>query len=236
MHAYRRILLLKIPYCSFPGTTKKNIDYRTQQSFRPIPSLALATLSSFIDKYKSYDYRLSVVDINIEAYTEPSKSIDTSFYVNLLYGRIKNVEYDVLAISAMFVFNYRWVDMAVKLSRRFQPGAKIILGGGYATLFPERCLREHEIDNVVIGEGEATFLHILNRYNSHYDREFEGKFPFDGYASRSECGTVQFCRKESFLNLDDLAPPAWHYFNLEKYFRNSGDRVLPIEGSRGLSI
>lgn len=233
MKTYKKILLLKVPYCQFPGPINKPDNFQIKQYFRPEPSLALAVLAAFVDKYKSYDYRLSVTDVNIEAYSDPKKSIDISVYTDLLHDCVKDKEYDVLAISSTFVFNYRWVDMTVKLSKKFHPEAKIVLGGAYATIFPERCLREHKIDDVVIGEGEATLLHILNRYNNHSDREFESRFPFDGHASRSEKGEIYIRPKETFLNLDSLPIPAWHYYDIEKYFKNSGRRALSIEGGRG---
>ena len=71
--------------------------------------------------------------------------------MKLLTNYIKNNEYDVLALSAMFVFTTKWVDTAVKLSRKHHPKAKIVIGGGYPTLFPERCLKENGVDDVVIG-------------------------------------------------------------------------------------
>ena len=166
MNNYKSVLLLKVPYCTHPDSFKEDTNFKTKAPFRPIPSLALATLSAFVDKYKKINYSLKVVDVNIEAYTQPGIPIDTTLYTNLLTKLIRDHDYDVLALSAMFVFNIKWVDTAVKLSKKFHPKAKIIVGGGYPTLFPERCLTEHDVDDVVIGEGDSTFLHILNKYNN----------------------------------------------------------------------
>lgn len=234
MKNYKSVLLLKVPYCPYPDTSKDENDFRTKSTFRPFPSLALAALCAFIDKYKTNDYRLKAVDTNIEAYTKPGASIDTFLYPTLLADCIKNNNYDVLALSVPFVFNVRWADMAVKLSREYHPKAKIIFGGGYPTLFPERCLNEHDVDSVVIGEGEAALLNILNRYNEYSDPVFENKFPFEGYALRDENGKVIIYPKTgNFLNAEDLPVPAWDYLDVKKYFKNSGDSMLPIEGSRG---
>lgn len=231
---FKSILLLKVPHCEFPGSQTEEENFRTKSAFRPVPSLALATLCAFIDKYKTCDYTLKAVDINIEAYTKPNIPIDISSYCRLLTNCIKNNEYDVLAISAAFVYNIKWVEKAVKLSRTYHPDAKIIVGGGYPTLFPEICLKELDVNDVVIGEGEAAVLYILNRYNGYRDYEFEKTFSPEGYVSREDHGKKDILtRRQHFLNLEDLPMPAWHYLNINKYFKNSGDRILPVEASRG---
>ena len=206
----------------------------TKSPFRPVPSLALASLCAFIERYKKFDYNLKAVDLNIEGYAEPGMPVDTTVYEGLLKGCIESNEYDVLCLSTMFVFNVKWVDAAVRFSKKLHPEAKIIIGGGYPTLFPERCLEEHGIDTVVIGEGEAVFLHILNRYNNYHDPEFEKRFTFEGYGTMDENGKIVISKqRRCFIDLGDLPIPAWNYLNVEKYFRTSGDKVLPIEGSRG---
>lgn len=234
MKKFKSLLLLKLPYCTHPDALNVENDFRTKLPFRPIPSLALATLCGFLDKYKTYNYDIKAIDLNIEAYTEPGIPIDTSNYLDLLTNAIKNSNYDILCISTMFVFNVRWVDDVVKLSRKFHPEAKIILGGGYPTVFPERCFKEHDIDDVIIGEGEPTLLHILNRYNNHQDPEFEKKFPFEGYASKNENGKIVISKsRHRFMDLGDLPIPEWNCLDIEKYFKRSGGKTLPIEGTRG---
>lgn len=234
MNKYTSILLLKLPYCTHPDAKIVDDDFRTKGTFRPLPSLALPTLCGFIDKYKTLNYKIKAIDLNIEAYTEPDVPIDTSYYPELLEDIIKSNNYDVLGLSVMFVYNIKWVNHAVNLSRKFHPESKIIIGGGYPTLFPERCLIENDIDDAVIGEGESTFLHILNKYNNHSDSEFEKKFPFVGYASKKENGEIEFSNKKlHFIDMKDLLSPAWSYLDIKKYFKNSGDKILPIEGSRG---
>lgn len=127
MKKYKSIFLLKVPYCAHPDSEiAKYQDFRKISTFRPVPSLALAALSAFIEKYKTYDYDLKSVDINIEGYTTPNTPIDTSVFKRLLCNFIKNTEYDVLALSAMFVFTVKWVESAIELSRRYHPDAKII--------------------------------------------------------------------------------------------------------------
>ena len=194
----------------------------------------MAHLCAFIEKYKKLNYEIEAVDINIEAYIQPTSPIDINMYPSIMEDRIKRGKYDVLCLSAMFAYNHRWVEMAVGLSRKYHPKARIILGGGYATIFPEKCLLEHDLDGVVIGEGDDTLLHILNKYNHFVDKELEQMFPFNGYAFRSGDGrTIEILKRCHYIKMNDLPMPEWHFLNLDKYFVNSGNRVLPILASRG---
>jgi len=230
---FKNIFVLKLPYCTHPNSLKGN-DFRAKGTFRPLPSLALAVLCAFLEKYKTLDYKIKAVDLNLKAYKEPGVPIDISTYPNLLEKAIQDNNYDVLALSASFVFNAKWVEDAVKLSKKFHPEAKIIIGGGYSTLFPERCLKKHDIDDAIIGEGEATLLHILNRYNNHQDLEFDKKFPSGPYVSKLAEGQIHAIKGEHrFIDLADLPLPAWDYLDIDDYFEKSGDTTLPIEGSRG---
>lgn len=232
---YRNVLLLKAPYCEFnTGTPTKEADFRNKKTFRPLPSLALASLCAFIECYDTFGYRIKAIDINVEAYATPGVPIEVSVYPSLVEKTILENHYDVLGISAMFVFNYRWVDMIVKLSRLHHPNAKIVMGGGYPTIFPEKCLIDHEIDDVIIGEGEDTLLHVLHKYNHYVDENFVRKFPFNGHARKRANGDIIVTsRRQYFLNLEELPSPAWHYLNVAKFFQNSGDGLLSIEASRG---
>lgn len=231
---YKSILLMKLPYCTHPDMLPKEKDYYTKTPFRPVPSLALATLASFFNANKRVDYDLRVIDLNIEGYTQPEEPIDMNAYSSLLKQNIKESSYDVLALSAMFIFNTRWIRDAVRLSREYHPHAKIILGGGYPTLFPERSFTDHDVDAIAIGEGETTFLHLVNKYNCFHDEKFENQFPFEGYGIKDLRGTpVIVPRKSGFLALEDLPPPDWDQLNIIKYFESSGDRTLPVEASRG---
>ncbi len=230
---YRKILLLKVPHYIHPDGVPENENFRLKSAFRPIPSFALATLCAFLEKHNTFGYQINAVDINIEAYKKPGDPIDIFEYPALLEEHIKNNDYDVLAISVMFVFNVRWLGMAVSFSRKYHPQAKIIVGGGYPTIFPGKCLQDYDVDSIVIGEGESSLVHILNRYNNFSDPTFETKFPFDGYGEKAENGSIQISPLKSFLDMNDIPAGAWHYLNVEKYFKNSGYRMLAIEGVRG---
>lgn len=228
-------MLFKVPHCIHPDAVPENDSFRLKHTFRPIPSFALAALCSFLEKHNSFGYEIKAMDINIEAHKKPGVPIDINDYPPLIEKCIKNNQYDVLAISVMFVFNIRWLESVVSLSHHYHPHARIVVGGGYPTIFPKECLQQYDVDHVVIGEGESTLVHVLNHYNGFHDPSFENKFPFDGYGMKTASGEIKIVPKRNYLDMDDIPPPAWDYLNVDKYFKNSGDRILAIEGVRGCS-
>ena len=230
---YKSVLLLKVPHCIHPDAVPDNDSFRLKHTFRPIPSFALASLCAFLEKHNTFGYTIRAVDINIEAYTKPGVPIDINDYPGIMEEYIKNSDYDVLAVSIMFVFNIRWLELAISLSRKYHPDAKIIVGGGYPTIFPGKCLRDLEVDSVVIGEGESSLVHILNRYNNYSDPIFEEKFPFDGYGERDETNAIQIVPLKNYIDMNEVPVAAWDYLDVKKYFKNSGERMLAIEGVRG---
>jgi len=230
---YKNVLLLKVPHCIHPAAIPANDSFRLKHTFRPMPSFALSALAGFLEKHNAFGYNIAATDINIEAYKTPGVPLDIYEYPAILEEQIKNRDYDVLALSVMFVFNIRWLMQAVELSRKYHPEAKIIVGGGYPTIFPEKCLKDMDVDSVVIGEGETTFVHLLNRYNNFQQPEFETKFPFDGYGERKEDGSISIVPRKSFIDMNEIPPAAWDYLDVQKYFKNSGERMLSIEAVRG---
>ncbi|MCP5108197.1 MAG: B12-binding domain-containing radical SAM protein [bacterium] len=230
---YKSVLLLKVPHCIHPDAVPDNDSFRLKHTFRPIPSFALALLCAFLEKNNTFGYDITAVDINIEAYKKPGVPIDIYDYPGLLEEQIKNSRYDVLGISIMFVFNMRWLARTVALSRKYHPNAKIIVGGGYPTIFPEKCLKELDVDFIVIGEGESSLVHILNRCNNFSDPAFEEKYPFDGYGEKDRDGNIRVVPLKNYIDMNDIPVAAWDYLDVDKYFNNSGERMLAIEAVRG---
>ena len=211
-------------------------DIKTKSTFRPIPSLAIATLSSFFDKYKTYDYNLKCIDVNLQIYDhkEGHEDIDVKKFSEIIENTIKNENYDILALSAMFVMSQKWVTETIYYSKKYKPKAKIIIGGGYPSIYPEYVLKKHDIDVSVVGEGDDTFLNVVNRLNNIVDKKFEKDFPFEGYAAKDSTGKIFFVpRKKGFIDLNSLPPASYNWLDVNKYFKKSGNNTLPIEASRG---
>lgn len=75
-------------------------------------------------------------------------------------GEQSYVGYDYIGVSISLVDYHNGIN-CVRSIRSINPLAKIIVGGFCPSLFPER-FNIPEIDHIIIGEGELTFLDIVN--------------------------------------------------------------------------
>jgi len=111
--------------------------------------------------------------------------------------------------------------------RRLAPGALVVGGGPHATTRPEDLL-SRGFDVVVMGEGEEALCELA-----------EGR-PLPeatGIVYRSDGGVVRTSAGRRVVDLDRLAYPAWHLFDLARYRKRSlvapHPPVADLESSRG---
>jgi radical SAM superfamily enzyme YgiQ (UPF0313 family)/Flp pilus assembly protein TadD len=79
---------------------------------------------------------------------------------------IAKTEADVYGISA-FTANRRGMGAVATLVRQHHPQAHITVGGPFVTALPQETLKYYrDIDTAVIGEGEETFMELLERVGS----------------------------------------------------------------------
>ena len=93
-------------------------------------------------------YKIKIFDERLEQNTE-----------ELLKKELKNT--DILGISAQSGPQINNGLKAAKLTREINSNIKIIWGGVHATLLPEQTLKNKYVDIIVYGEGEETFLELI---------------------------------------------------------------------------
>lgn len=122
------------------------------------------------------------------------------------WSRVEEVlaalEADVYGMSC-WTANRRGVGLVARSLRRLHPDAHIVVGGPHATPLPRQMLEHHpEIDTVTIGEGELTFLELLERLQQ--GRSMTG---LAGAAYRVKGRIELGPDRESIEDLDTLACP-----------------------------
>lgn len=94
---------------------------------------------------------------------------DNVFYIPVLerlFDRKKKVVDEVLKYEPhlvglpLYTNTYQWaLDVARQLKGRTE--AKVVMGGIHATLVPEKVIKEPCVDFVIVGEGEAALVELL---------------------------------------------------------------------------
>lgn len=119
---------------------------------------------------------------------------------------IAGTEADVYGISA-FTFNRRGMGAVAALVRRHHPKAHITVGGPFATALPQETLSFFpDIDTVVIGEGEETFMELLECLGE--GRSTKG---ITGTAWRQGEEIIVGPKRQRINDLDALASPFDHF-------------------------
>jgi len=68
---------------------------------------------------------------------------------------------DIIGIT-MFTANYKVAKIIAGIARKLNREVKIVVGGAHPTIDPEGTLRNGEFDYLVRGEGEFTFLELVD--------------------------------------------------------------------------
>jgi radical SAM superfamily enzyme YgiQ (UPF0313 family) len=116
---------------------------------------------------------------------------------------------DVIGISILHANRWGGIDIA-RIAKQIDPQVTIVFGGIGATFLWNHFLTHFsEVDYVVIGEGEITFLNLIRHLESDYPQGLE---TISGIAFRQNGTAVRTDAAAAISRLDDLPDPA-------KYFR-----------------
>jgi anaerobic magnesium-protoporphyrin IX monomethyl ester cyclase len=129
--------------------------------------------------------------------------------------RIRNFDPDIVGFSAMSMEAKEMAELA-KIVKELKPSCPTILGGPHASVFYDYVLKDTNIDYVVIGEGERTFLELLPR--------LENDEPLDdvkGIAFKQDGDMVVTPAREFIENLDSIPLPAWDMVDFKRYGRET---------------
>ena len=142
-------------------------------------------------------------------------------------------DYDIIGITGI-VTQFSYVKQLSELIRE-KTDVKLVLGGPLSTYSWDIILKYTNIDICVIGEGEQTFLDLLNskQLNS-----------IDGIAFKVQNDVIKTKDRDMIKNIDDIGFPAFHLFDMETYIKSTkmfepvGEflkhkRILPLFTSRG---
>lgn len=119
-------------------------------------------------------------------------------------------------------------QMGSSIKKRI-PEAFLIGGGPYATSFPEEILERAPFDCLVVGEGETTFIELLDALQNKQRMD-----KIAGLAFR-ENGVTRFTPPRAFLeNLDSIPLPAYDLLEMDLYSKKI--TASPIGRRRNMTI
>lgn len=137
---------------------------------------------------------------------------------------------DIVSISALTPTIGVALDAADKI-KQVKPDTIVVLGGYHPTFEYESVLAEPSVDVVVRGEGEYTFLELVQTVEKGGDlRNVKGL----AFHDKNDGSLVVTEDRPIITNLDELPFPAFHLFPMDKYkLLNISTNVVTIITTRG---
>lgn len=119
-------------------------------------------------------------------------------------------QYDVIAFSMLPLARKQTYELIDQI-KATKPETKIVLGGVFPSSIPEYLVKHLNIDAIVVGEGEETFLKLVQFW--------EAKAPEQDIQHIRGICTKQFGlhAKRPLLDVNKLPLPAWHHSKFEWY-------------------
>lgn len=195
-------ILLAVP----PGTYVKGEYY-----FITFP-LGIAYLAAELVK----KHCIEILDCMIED-SKPKPISKEKCFVGLSWvkikERIRGINPDIIGISCAYSSQYHNAVKLAELVKECDKNITTILGGAHPSALPEDTLKNPYIDFVVIGEGENSFVKLVDALKEGRDIKSIAGI---GY---KKGGKIFINKKKDYTNNIDRIPfPARHLFPMEKYF------------------
>ncbi len=131
---------------------------------------------------------------------------------------IKEYRPDVIGFSIVHANRWGGIDIA-RIAKRIFPDVKIVFGGIGSTFLWEHLLTHFkEIDYIVLGEGEYTFLRLIQCIER---RDYKSISEIKGIAFREGNKIVKTDNPEIIHNLDELPMPS-RYFKFQHLSSSRG--------------
>lgn len=131
---------------------------------------------------------------------------------------------DVIGISCLTANGAAVYALGRTIKERFK-GVKVVLGNIHASVFAKTYLAHRCADAVVHGEGEHTFIELLDRFEKDLDLAgvkgiswWNGEKPVDNEP------------RELIADLDDLPMPARHLVDSKKYSLSGLNNFIYVKG------
>jgi anaerobic magnesium-protoporphyrin IX monomethyl ester cyclase len=214
-----------------------SVTSKSSHSGAIIPPMSLAYLASTL---RGAGYPVKIIEAQGDAVfnfrlSECGRYNIQGLTTEEIFERI-DPETHVLGISLLFSYEWLVQRELIKAIKVKFPQIIIVAGGEHPTALPEYVLRDcPEIDFVVSGEGEFTFLQLVS--SLFYSKEFQS-IPGVSFVNEED----QFISNglsNRIAHVDDIPRPAWDLCKVENYFQPnwsmgiSSGRNMPINATRG---
>ncbi len=172
------------------------------------PPLGIMYLASYI-REKRHD-EVMIQDMLFASYNELTKILDQFNPSIVGISAITNEANNLHKIANMI--------------KSHNPQVWVIIGGPYVTSFQEYAMEDKNVDIGVLGEGEETFLEILNSLDKDSKALLSVRGIMFKYGNK-----IQSTQQRDYINnLDTLPFPAYDLINIDAYKKFKGESTVRV--------
>lgn len=194
----------------FPPVTVSYSDYPT-----PDPPLGLAYLAAFLEKHL---YPVKILDCLALGIDQVQKKKNGLVRVGLTPEKIKKFieayQPKLVGISCAYTSHAQDAHEIASLVKKIDKKILVVFGGAHSTSYASQVLKDKNVNLVVVGEGEQTFLELTNCLEKNISFN---KVP--GLCLKIK-NKIKFTPARNFIsNLDKLPLPSWHLLPMNIYLK-----------------
>ncbi len=183
------------------------------------PSLGIATIAAYVEQ-QGYSVRI------LDAF-----ALGYSF--DQIEEEIKKIQPQVILVGSMTA-SHKAALQIMERAKQQNPELVVICGGPHVTNLPESTIMKPYVDYLVINEGEATTLELLDMI---FKKQKLAPNDIKGIVYK-ENGIMKLTEKRPFIvKLDDLPMPAYHLLPMDSYkaygWLDEGRKFSTMITSRG---
>ena len=201
----KTILLIRPPYEFTPNNKTSSLH---------IPLGLLYIASPLLNS--GYDVKVIdgiLPDGDIDTWQARSGNLYFGVHWKGIEQKIKGLDFDIAGISAQFSVQFRNTKILAELIKKIKPDSKVVVGGAHATVRHKQILEEiPEIDAVISGEGEVSFLELVNRFYSNVKPD-----NISGLTWRDGNKVVENAGPSPIADIDSIMLPAYELIDMERY-------------------
>lgn len=192
---------------------KTIIFYNPKAPYYTMPLQFLA-LASVIDREK---YDIKIIDARIE------RSVEVA------HQKVKELLPNAVCLGVSVITGTPIKDAVAisQLSKSLAPNVPVVWGGWHPSIFPEQCMREGFADFCVFGQGEMTFLELLDALeaNDIFEKILGLAYLKDGLYYENQ--------ERKFIDINNFPTYDYSLIPMETYFRLKGIRQIDFYSSQG---
>ncbi len=138
-----------------------------------------------------------------------------------LQAELRRLDPEVVGISALTP-EAGTLHLAARAAKEHNASTVVVVGGAHASACPKSVAADPHVDAVVFGEGEATYVELIERLSR--GQTLEG---LPGAAWREDAQMRKGPPRPLIEDLDSLPFPAWDLIGLHAYARRGRAGNLP---------